>query len=72
MTRSESRDWQLRRYEEIILCMQHGHSAAEIFSSLFKSAIVQSSQPKARLGKIAQRWIDQCSMIGGHRRHTER
>ena len=71
MTRSEGGDWQLRRYEEIILRMQHGHLAAKIFSSLFKSPIVQSSQPKAGFGKIEQRWIDQCSMVAGHGRHTE-
>ena len=51
--------------------MQHGYAAAEIFSSLFRSAIVQSSQPKARFGKIEQGWINQCSMIGGHGRRTE-
>ena len=71
MTRSESGDCQLRSYEEIILCVQHRHSAAKAFSSLFKLAIVESSQPKARFGKIEQRWIDQCSMICGHGRHTE-
>jgi len=43
--------------------MQPGHSTAKIFSRLFKSAIVQSSQPKAGFGKVEQRWIDQCSMI---------
>ena len=58
MTRSEGGDWQLRRYKEIIVRMQQRHSAAKIFSGLFKSAIVESSQPKARFGKIEQRWID--------------
>ena len=39
MARSEGGDWQLGRYEEIILCVEHGHSAAEILSGLLKSAI---------------------------------
>ena len=51
--------------------MQHGHSAPKIFSSLFKSPIVQSSQPKGRFGKIEQRCIDQCSMVAGHGLYTE-
>ena len=51
--------------------MQHGHSAPKIFSSLFKSPIVQSSQPKGRFGKIDQRCIDQCSMVAGHGLYTE-
>jgi hypothetical protein len=51
--------------------MQHRHSAPKIFSSLFKSPIVQSSQPKGRFGKIEQRCIDQCSMVAGHGLYTE-
>ena len=51
--------------------MQHGHSAPKIFSSLFKSPIVQGSQPKGRFGKIEQRCIDQCSMVAGHGLYTE-
>ena len=63
MTRSEGGNCHLRCYEEIILRVQHSHSAAEIFSSLLKSPIVQSRQPKARFGEIEQRCIDQCAMV---------
>ena len=57
--------------------MQHGHSAPKIFSSLFKSPIVQGSQPKGKpradhlLARIEQRCIDQCSMVAGHGLYTE-
>ena len=71
MTGSEGGDWQLRCYKEIIFRMEHRHSAAKIFSSLFKSAIIQSSQPKARFGKIEQGRIDQRLMIARNGSHAE-
>ena len=71
MARGEGGDCQLGRYEEIVLCVQHAQSAAQTFSSLFKSAIVQGAHTKARLGEIEQWWIDQRAAIAGHWRHTE-
>ena len=63
MARGEGGDCQLGRYEEIVLCVQHAQSAAQTFSSLFKSAIVQRAHTIAELGEIEQRWIDQRGII---------